>query len=79
MIINNLDEKKIKIIIDKVDLKKAGITPEKWVSNSNQALSYLEILLKSTTNSINFPNELVLKDYSIITYNYQVFSITLFL
>lgn len=79
MIINLFDENKIKILVDKVDLKKAGISPENWISNSNQTLFYIENLLKSTTNSIYLPRELVLKDYFIYTYNYQIFSITLIL
>lgn len=77
MIINSFDDKKIKILIDKVDLRKAGISPENWISNSEKTLFYIENLLKSTTNSISLPTELVLKDYFIYTYNYQVFSITL--
>ena len=79
MIINTLENKKIKILVDEIDLKKAGISPENWISNSNQTLSHLENLLKSTTNSIKLPEELVLKDYIIFTYNYHIFSITLFL
>ena len=78
MIINTLDDNKIKIIIDKTDLNKAGIPTEDWISNSNQTLFYIEHLLKSTTNLSILPNKLVLKDYYISTYNYIVFSITLF-
>lgn len=78
MIINTLENKKIKILVDEIDLKKAGISPENWISNSNQTLSHLENLLKSTTNSIKLSEELVLKDYIIFTYNYHIFSITLF-
>ena len=76
MIINFPDEKKIKILVDEVDLNKAGIYKESWISNSNLTLSYIETLLKYTTN---LPKKLVLRDYLIRTYNYKVFSITLFL
>ena len=79
MIINSLNDKKIKILIDEVDLKNAGIAPENWISNSYRTLSYIENLLKSTTNSIKLPEELVLKDYFICTYNYRVFAITLYI
>jgi len=79
MIINTFQEKKIKLLIDEVDLKHAGISPEDWISNSNQTLFYLENLLKSTTNSNWLPSELVLKDYFIFTYQFKVFSITLLL
>lgn len=74
MVINSLNDGKIKIIIDEVDLNKAEIPINEWISNSSKTLSYIENLLKSTTN---FPNELVLKDYFIYTYNYKVFSVTL--
>lgn len=74
MIINTLNNNKIKILIDEVDLKNAGISSENWISNANQTLQYLETLLKSTTN---FYGELVLKDYYVFTYNYKVFSIIL--
>ena len=77
MIINSLNDKKIKILVDKIDLSKAGISTENWISNSNQTLSYIESLLKSTTNFEIFKKELVLKDYFIFTYNYKVFSIIL--
>ena len=79
MIINTFQSSKIKILIDEVDLNRAGILPENWISNSNQTLSYLENLLKSTTNLNWLPSKLVLKDYFIFTYQFKVFSITLLL
>ncbi len=79
MIINSFEKNKIKILLDEVDLKKAGIQPENWISNSNQTLFYLETLLKSTANSLKLPQELVLKDYFILTYQYHIFSVTLLL
>ena len=75
MIINISNKMKIKILIDEADLKNAGIQPEKFISNSNQTLSYLQNLLKYNTNW----EELVLKDYYIFTYNYKVFSLILLL
>ena len=79
MIINAINDKKIKLLIDEVDLNNAGISPESWISNSNQTLFYLENLLKSKTNLNWLPPKLVLKDYFIFTYHYKVFSITLLL
>lgn len=76
MIINTLDTNKIKILADRTDLNKAGILPEKLISNQNQVLLAIKKLLKSTTNS-PLSNELVLKDYYIYTYNYKVFSIVI--
>ena len=74
MIINNLDNKKIKILIDKIDLEKSQIPLFQWISNTSKTLSYIEKLLKT---SENFPKELYIKDYLIITYNYKIFSITI--
>lgn len=79
MFINTINDRKIKILIDEVDLNNAGIAPENWISNSNQTLSYIENLLKSKTNFNWLPPKLVLEDYFIFTYHYKVFSITLLL
>ena len=76
MIINSINCKKIKILIDEYDLIKAGFSPEKWISNSNQISSYIKNLLKSNSNLLD---KLDLKEYLIFTYNYKVFSIIILL
>ena len=74
MIISYLDKNTLKIIIDEVDLKNAGIKLEKWISNSNQTSFFIKNLL---TSNFSFYENIILKDYLIFTYNYKVFSITL--
>ena len=74
MIINNLDNKKIKILIDKIDLDKAQIPLHEWISNPSKTLSYIEKLLE---NSNTFLKKIIIKDYLICTYNYKVFLITI--
>ena len=72
MIVNSLNEDKIKILIDENDLKKANISLATWISNSDKTLTYIG-------NLLNFPSDLTIKDYSIYTYNYKIFLITLYL
>lgn len=80
MIINTLCSNKVKILADKTDFENAGISPENLISNSKEALSQIEHLLKSKNSlSVNLPEKLFLKDYFICTYNFKVFSIILFL
>lgn len=80
MIINTLNTNKVKILIDEVDLKNAGIPPENLISNAKDTLSNIEKLLKYNTSSLaKLPEELVLKDYFIFTYNFKIFSIILFI
>ena len=73
MIINSND-KKLKILIDEIDLKNSNISLIEWISNTSNTLLYIQKLLNS--NNI-FQEELLIKNYSIFTYNYKVFLITL--
>lgn len=74
MIINNLDDKKIKILIDETDLKNSKIPVFELISNSSKTLLYIQQLL---SNISKFPEELTIKNYSIYTYNYKIFLIIL--
>lgn len=74
MIINNLDDKKIKILIDETDLKNSKIPIFELISNSSKTLLYIQQLL---SNISKFSEELTIKNYSIYTYNYKIFLIIL--
>ena len=74
MIINNLDDKKIKILIDETDLKNSKIPVFELISNSSKTLLYIQQLL---SNISKFSEELTIKNYSIYTYNYKIFLIIL--
>ena len=74
MIINNLDNKKIKILIDETDLKNSKIPVFELISNSSKTLLYIQQLL---SNISKFSEELTIKNYSIYTYNYKIFLIIL--
>ena len=67
MIINNLDNKKVKILIDENDLKNSKIPITKLVSDSANTIQKL----------IKLPQKTIIKDFSIYTYNYKIFLITL--
>ena len=70
----NFNDKKMKILIDEIDLKNSNIPLLEWISNTSKTLSYIQNLLKSIEN---FQQELFIKDYSIFTYNYKIFLVTL--
>lgn len=67
MIINSLDDKKVKILIDENDLKNSKIPITKLVSDSANTIQKL----------IKLPQKTIIKDFSIYTYNYKIFLITL--
>ena len=70
MIINNLDNKKVKILIDENDLKNSKIPITKLVSDSTNTILFIQKLIK-------LPEKTIIKDFSIYTYNYKIFLITL--
>ena len=73
MIVNSLDNKKIKILVDEIDLNKANISLSQWICNQSNTSLYIKNLLKN----YNFPKDFITKNYSIYTNNYKVFLITI--
>ena len=71
MIVSNLDNNEIKILIDEVDLKGSKISLQSWISEPNKTISYIKSLVEN--------NDLMIKDYSIYTYNYKVFLIVIYI
>ena len=67
MIINNLDNSKLKILVDEIDLKNLKIKPFGLISNTQEVIYKL-------FEAINIQNSNI-KDFSIFTYNYKVFLI----
>ncbi len=67
MIVNNLDNKEIKILIDEIDLNRFKISLLDLISKPEETTSYIKTLLEN--------NNLIIKNYSIYTYNYKVFLI----
>ena len=67
MIVNRLNDKEIKILIDEVDLNKAKILLLDLISKPDNVISYIKALLKN--------DKLIINNYSIYTYNYKVFLI----
>ena len=77
MIINNLDENKIKILVDEVDLNNSNIKLHQLISNPSKVLS--SNIDKLLYNSKYLKQKTNIKDFSIFTYNYKVFSILIYL
>ena len=77
MIINCFNNKKIKILIDKNDLANISIPVNKLILNSEEDLFFIEKILSSSSNIVQLPKELVIKNYFIFTYNYNIFMIIL--
>lgn len=69
MIINNMDSKKVKILIDENDLKKSNIQVEEWLGSPHKINVFLNKLLNSNISYTDF------KDFNIFTYNFKVYSI----
>ena len=67
MIVNNLDNKEIKILIDEIDLNRFKISLLDLISKPEETTSYIKTLLEN--------NNLIIKNYSIYTYNYKIFLI----
>jgi len=77
MIINCFNNKKIKILIDKNDLENVSIPVNKLILNSEENLFFIEKILSSSSNIVQLPKELIIKNYLIFTYNYNIFMIIL--
>ena len=77
MIINCFNNKKIKILIDKNDLANISIPVNKLILNSEEDLFFIEKILSSSSNIVQLPKELIIKNYLIFTYNYNIFMIIL--
>ena len=76
MIINNLSENKIKILIDETDLNNSKIELYQLLSNPSKTLPNIEKLLY---NSKLFKQKIKIKNFFIFTYNYKIFSISIYL
>lgn len=81
MIINSLNNKKIKILIDLTDLNNAEIPLFSFISSSKNASSYIKKLLlfyNKTKKDIFLNKEIIsFKNYTIYTYNYNIFLINI--
>lgn len=68
MIINTIENKKIKIMLDEIDLKNYGINKKEFISNSKKTSSIIKKLINDDFTQ-----------YNICTYNFQIFEIELIL
>lgn len=83
MVINSLNSKRIKIILDQIDLANNNITLNEWIGNPNKTLSLIEIILSSCIKPLLINNKetstIICKSFSIHTYKFKVFSIDIYL